>query len=342
MDQYDDEVLAELDSIYRSAIQNLNRQIQGYADSTGTLRLDVLNKLLAQANQQLAQLTEQRNALLNTGLNTGAAVAVSVFAEDAGKISGSLSNIADDAVRFVRNFIAEDGLQLSDRIWRIDNHTKTIITDAIQQAVIHGHSASQAAADLLARGLPVTPEINTKTQQANPKNIETAINEGIFRKQGNPYDNAKRLMRTEINRAHGEAYQAAAFAHEDVIGTQFLLGKGHPRPDICDMHANANVYGLGKGVYPKGQNPWPAHPNTLSYVVAVFSDEVTDDDKKGKQSRIDWLKQKPISEQESVLNSVKKRQALDRGLLKESEINTPWAVLKKKYEKKGYKPDEWN
>ncbi len=51
------------------------------------------------------------------------------------------------------------------------------------------------------------------------------------------------------------------------------------------MHATANLFGLGKGVYPPGQNPWPAHPNTLSYVVAVFEEDVTEEDRAGVETQ---------------------------------------------------------
>ena len=35
-----------------------------------------------------------------------------------------------------------------------------------------------------------------------------------------------------------------------------------------------DLYGLGPGVYKTGTAPWPAHPNTMSYLTAVFRDEV--------------------------------------------------------------------
>jgi hypothetical protein len=117
-------------------------------------------------------------------------------------------------------------------------------------------------------------DVADKLTAAGAQGIGKNIADSILESEGNPYDAALRVFRTELNRAHGEAYQAAAFAHLDVIGTRFLLSPNHPRHDICDMHAHANVHGLGPGVYPKSKNPWPAHPNTLSYVEVVFDDSV--------------------------------------------------------------------
>ena len=81
-------------------------------------------------------------------------------------------------------------------------------------------------------------------------------------------------LRTEINRAHGERYKQLARADENVIGLRFMLSPRHPRVDICDEHAAADLYGLGQGVYPVDECPWPAHPNTFSYTEAVYRDEI--------------------------------------------------------------------
>ena len=86
-----------------------------------------------------------------------------------------------------------------------------------------------------------------KQYLANAARIGRIIGSDLMTGEGNAYANALRVFRTEINLAHGEAYQAAAFEHPDVIGTQFLLTPRHPKTDICDMHARVNRYGLGPG-----------------------------------------------------------------------------------------------
>lgn len=203
---------------------------------------------------------------------------------------------------------------------------------AIESAVIQGHSASRAAEDLTFRGQPIPPELQRKIGMAHTDTITRATTDALLNKNSSPYANARRVFRTEINRAHGIAYQTSAFEVDDVVGTRFLLSPGHPEPDICDMHASANKYGLGRGVYPKGKSPWPAHPNTLSYEEVVFADEVTDEDKAGKETGIDWLQRQPAQIQYTVLNSRKKAQALNEGLLKEKHIERPWKDIKHYYE----------
>lgn len=56
--------------------------------------------------------------------------------------SSAAMRITDESIRFVRTLIAEDGLQLSDRIWRLDRHARDVATNAIEMAVIQGHGAT--------------------------------------------------------------------------------------------------------------------------------------------------------------------------------------------------------
>ncbi|MBI3157606.1 MAG: hypothetical protein HYZ20_19675 [Burkholderiales bacterium] len=72
---------------------------------------------------------------------------------------------------------------------------------------------------------------------------------------------AERIARTELHRAH-QAEVAREFMGEDELEVvQVLLNPRHPVPDICDMHARADLFGLGRGCYPKAKAPRPPfHP----------------------------------------------------------------------------------
>jgi len=325
----------DLEQVYRDAVNDLRTYLDAAAPDGDSLRLEVMRDLLSQSEVRLSQLEQLRNGMLDQGLLGAADKGVAPFTADAARIGTNLTQVADDAVRFTVSFVAEDGLQLSDRLWAIDNGARESVAGAIQRSIIQGHSASQAAQEFLARGEAVPNSIAQKANGATPGRIHNNIRSELLTGDGSAYANALRVFRTEINRAHGEAYQAAAFEHPDVIGTRFLLSPRHPRVDICDMHAKVNRYGLGPGVYPKGKSPWPAHPNTLSFVEVVFDDEVTDDDRAGKEDRISWLKRQDVTVQYGVLGSKAKQQALRLEVLRENEINTPWRVLKKKYQRRG-------
>lgn len=340
MDLLDRRALQELTQIYRQARRDIEAEILAYAGRDATLRLEVMRDLLRQINERLRVLSEERDRLLDLRMNEAARVGVRPFAVDGVTVGASLTRVADEALRFVRTFVAEDGLQLSDRIWRLDRHARDVVTRAVEGAVIQGHSASQAAQEFLSRGIAIPRDVSAKIEQAGAARVARGAGEALMVADGNPYDNALRVFRTEINRAHGQAYQDAAEAHPDSVGTRFLLSPLHPEPDICDLHASANLYGLGPGVYPPGRNPWPAHPNTLSYTEVVFADEVTAADRGGKETRMEWLAKQPAGVQVGVLGGQKKRAALVQGLLRENEIATPWRVLKQRYIRRGIDVDE--
>jgi len=337
MNRFDDAVRKDLTRLYKQTIANLSQDIHLASSQQGDVSLNVLQRLLNQANKTLATLENSRDGLLASGISTAVNTGAGVFAIESAVLTNSLTNLATDAARAARDFIAADGLQLSDRIWRVDAHAQRVVKEAIEQSVLQGHSASQAASEFLARGQAVPGDIINKTKAAQASKIINKINQSLLKDKGSPLNNALRLFRTEINRAHGIAYQNTAFSHPDVVGTRFLLSPNHPKPDICDMHAKVNRYGLGAGVYPQGKSPWPAHPNTLSYESTVWIEDITEADKKGKQTRIDWLNDQSGLAQEQVLGGRKKRDALKKGFLVESQIATPWKTLKKRYEKKGLK-----
>ena len=326
----DAEALKELQQLYQQAVEEVRQRIVMMADGEGLVRLNnlkTLHRQLADVITQLGQMEEQLLTRFQTQTSTAATQAFS-----ASMATERLTDLAGEAVRMARAFQAEDGLQLSDRLWRVNNHAKEVMGRTIESAIIQGNSASQAAEDFIRRGVAVPADLQKKIRMADASAMGRATTKGLMTGRGSPYDNARRLFRTEINRAHGLAYQSTAFADGDVVGTRFLLSPNHPEPDICDMHATVNRYGLGQGVYPQGKSPWPAHPNTLSYEEVVFFDEVTTGDKAGKENRIQWLKNQTGGLQYQVLASQKKMQALNQGLLKENDIERPWKDIRHKYE----------
>lgn len=78
---------------------------------------------------------------------------------------------------------------------------------------------------------------------------------------------AERIARTENARAYADGQMNRFLDDEDIIAFQWKLSARHPRYDICDFYANADLYGLGKGVYPKDKFPrLPAHPHCMCHI----------------------------------------------------------------------------
>jgi hypothetical protein len=333
----DQEALDELQRIYRAARIDIETRIAGAGDLLGNLRLNHLGGLLQQIDARLVDLTRERNRQLDLFMAAGAALGVEPF-RDVLAVS-DLPRLADEALRFSVAFEGEDGLRLSDRLWRLDEGTKGAIHEQLRRSIAMGHGASEAAGEFTQRGAAVPDHLQAQVAQAYAVRAGRVAGEQLMRGPGNPYDQAKRLFRTEINRAHGESFRAAVFEVDGVVGTRFLLSPNHPETDVCDMHAKVNRYGLGPGVYPPGKSPWPAHPNTLSFEEPVFEDELTDADRAGAQDRLAWLQAQPPEVQSAVLGGHAKAAALRAGVLRESQINTPWRILRRRYARQGIDVD---
>lgn len=78
---------------------------------------------------------------------------------------------------------------------------------------------------------------------------------------------AERIARTENARAYADGQMNRFLDDDDIVAFQWKLSSRHPRYDICDFYGNADLYGLGKGVYPKDKFPrLPAHPHCMCHI----------------------------------------------------------------------------
>lgn len=86
------------------------------------------------------------------------------------------------------------------------------------------------------------------------KKLNVALNERM-RFQTN------RIAQTELHRAWSDAQAKELLDNDEIEVVTFKLSSSHPATDICDVYAMQDLYGLGKGVYPKDKAPAvPLHP----------------------------------------------------------------------------------
>lgn len=86
---------------------------------------------------------------------------------------------------------------------------------------------------------------------------------------------AERIARTEGARAYYDAFMAQYEADDAVAAFQWKKSSRHPVFDICDLYADADLYGLGKGVFPKDKAPGlPAHPHCLCHYSLIYASEL--------------------------------------------------------------------
>lgn len=107
----------------------------------------------------------------------------------------------------------------------------------------------------------------------------------------------------------------------------------------CDLLAAQNLHGLGQGVYPDRERcPWPAHPNTLSFVVMVFEEEVSDADRAGRETALQALQRLAPEIREGALGKTKATY-FDQGLLRTGMIRAPLRAVQAKLERAELRAD---
>lgn len=263
------DALAEVERLYAGYADLLKRQVAQYSDG-GYFVTYYLKSFLSYLNEHLALLKQQRDGLLNGSLGQAAHVGAQPAA-----IMGAtnLSQTATAAVKATYDFqIATENLHLSERIWRIDRATREGVANAIRQAVAEGKNPMQAARELLQKGKGLPPELLEKIKGLQTGTLQEAIERTLLSGTGNPLYNMQRLFKTEMTRANAIAYVRSNEQVQGFKGFKFKLSPRHRREDICDRLARADDYGLGMGVYPADKilGIYPAHPNTTSYIVAVY------------------------------------------------------------------------
>lgn len=211
---------------YQQAGDAIADWLKAHAGADGEVAVEQLPAFDAFLSALLARLREQWEQALAEGL-TELAMVGAALAE-----AGS-AGIAAQALEQLRAFVGADGLQLSDRLWRINTATRQRIVDTVRGAILRGATAREAARALLGEGQGVPSEIAASIRAARAGSLSGAVADALLTGAGNPTFNAERVLRTEMNRAFTESFVSAAFQHQDVAAVKFNLSPAHPRPDIC-------------------------------------------------------------------------------------------------------------
>lgn len=329
----------ELLQIYEQSAQEISGRIAYLAGNSDQIERQHLQALLRQIEDVITALGAKRDALLVRGIAEAAELGVRPFTAQGIAATGSAAQavvdsaaaaeFSQEAVRFVQSFRAADGLALSDRLWRIDQGAKAALQRAIGSAIVQGWSAARAAAELVYAGQPVPADVAQQQAGGKVASLQRSVsslmmgNDDLGARGGiSALAQAQRVLRTEINRAHGEAFMATGERTPGFGGWRFMLSPNHARADICDLLAAQNRYGLGPGVYPdRARTPWPAHPNTISFVQIVFKEEVSEADRAGKETELEALQRLSPELREGALGQTK-AEYFDRGLIGKGMIRS--------------------
>jgi hypothetical protein len=233
---------------------------------------------------QFRRLTPQRDALFEEAVTTAARVGAERILPIARIVGADVplnTVIASShrAVEWLDKYIAQDGINLSHRLWAVDKGAQSRVIETLRNGIAQGEAVNRSARDLLAGGPPTGETVRTvqsafgRTSAARVgKNIEELF---TTTGQRNLVFNVNRVLITETNRATGHAFRDVCKNAQNAVGMGWRLSPAHPRHDICDDYADANSHGLGRGNYPfNALPPYPAHPLCMCHEEPVFKGEV--------------------------------------------------------------------
>lgn len=175
----------------------------------------------------------------------------------------------EQALRAVAGAIEGDGLNLSQRIWRLGNggldRIRATLASAYDGRTNALSLARQIEAELGANAdLPrwTTTRLYKMTPSERMADKRGLITDPANRARGVSY-NAVRLARTEIQRVNHAVSTEIAKHNPALTGRKVMLSPGHPKIDICDDWASG-------GPYPKSDEILPLHPNCMCYYLDVL------------------------------------------------------------------------
>jgi hypothetical protein len=269
----------EIRQVYARSADHIADEIRKLAlkAPSSYIRKQQLEELERMLRLEVGQLTDDLDAALRRQIH-GAVLAGTTYSkgvtttlfQDAGSTLVTASGINSMFARVNARAVEAawqrtlKGLKVSDRIWRAGANYGTQLTRLVQESVAIGQDAVKTArmleryvkagAGTLLRDYPEAWE---RLKGRVPKDIS--------------YE-ALRLARTEATAAFGQASIAAARLTPSYVGIKYCLSAQHRIYDICDVLAAADEDGLGPGVYAPGNEPvYPAHPNTMSFLVPVHA-----------------------------------------------------------------------
>lgn len=162
--------------------------------------------------------------------------------------------------------VAEDGLSLSDRIWRDAATFKRTMENTIARNIQMGRSTKSLGKQFLqfAEQQPVqlSKEMKAFVSQLAPEDAQKAIQRYVKKKLDY---NATRVARTEIQRAYRESYLEQAKKLPFVQGVKWNRSRSEYDCSICHNLATRDLYNLGPGIYPADKIPVIPHPHCRCY-----------------------------------------------------------------------------
>lgn len=252
----------ELDAILRDGADEIERLIPKLLEKHTTggkvkaaqLRLVLKELRVAQAALWAdlgASTTDGVTQAAIKGAEGAAAILASVFGKNDVPLPRALTAAWSEQAKAGIDAVlskSKNGIPLSRAVYKAAQLASGQVDRKVMQGLLLGHNAKTIAKSVKSM---ILPEVAGGVSYA-----------------------AHRLARTEINHAYQTSQEARHDGEPWNKGMKWNLSKSHPAPDVCNVNAEQDLYGLGPGVWTFGNKP-ESHPNCLCYqtVVTVSEDD---------------------------------------------------------------------
>jgi hypothetical protein len=301
------DLLTRTDSEVQKLLVELDKEIEGFLKARGYKPYRKWHR--GEIQKALQEMMEGFGGELSTSIQRSSDEVIEKYIEihkaagielanknnaDPELVPASYASVNLDAVRgeIIRAY--PDGLILSKRVWGLTSDASKVIERIIENGTLQGESAAslskrlrlfvKGAKDFTREELldlrGIRADLSDRAIKRVMKELGVNKKKGIeelkarardrFRMGQSIASKAMRLAQTEINVAYHEASIVSAQNSAVVKGMKWELSRNHPLFDECDLLASANVYGLGKGVYPVNKVPHRPHPRCRCHMLDVL------------------------------------------------------------------------
>ena len=263
--------LKQIREMYQEIADQYSRRIEYLSDKTNIssiLRTQYLREYQKQLADELGKVNRRIESNIKSGMTKTAEAVLEEEIRRAKElgfvgITGKYSNIPTDVVEtIISGQLYQGDWSLSSAIWGTNEKIKRDCQSIVARGIAQNKGVYEVAKDLEAY---VNPQARKTYRWARDYPGSTKVIDY----------NASRLARTMMSHAYQEAFERSTEKDPWVDAYKWNISANDRVCPLCIGRAENDEYGLGEGVYPKGEVPLD-HPNGQCYLTIVQTKSTKD------------------------------------------------------------------
>lgn len=263
--------LQQIKEMYQEIADQYSRRIEYLSDKTNIssiLRIQYLREYQKQLADELGKVNRRIESNIKSGMTKTAEAVLEEEIKRAKElgfvgITGKYSNIPTDVVEtIISGQLYQGDWSLSNAIWGTNEKIKRDCQSIVARGIAQNKGVYEVAKDLEAY---VNPSARKTYKWARDYPGSTKVIDY----------NASRLARTMMSHAYQEAFERSTEKDPWVDAYKWNISANDRVCPLCIGRAENDEYGLGEGVYPKGEVPLD-HPNGQCFLTIVQTKSTND------------------------------------------------------------------